>query len=312
MRIAYRILWIDDKIEDFIADKVDRELKEFIEDLGFHAELSTCSSGEEFEKLITEKYDLIITDYNLAEELEGIHYGDEVVKRVREAEIFTEVLIYSSASNDFSAITEKLKNAERISKHAGKPGLLDKIKKTISLTVTKVQEVNNVRGLLMAETSDMDNLMRDILKEFFGSGSSVDKKNKLKEDICKKIKDSIDSNSKKLQKLCEENKINEVIDHPVFDSAKKARTINSLVQILGQESLQGLSNFFNEYNDEVLTKRNSFGHVSEKLVNGAIVLESHVPGKPVEIFDEENCKAIRKALIKHKKNLQLIRLHATV
>ncbi len=312
MRIAYRVLWIDDKIEDFIADKVDTEIITFIEDLGFHAELTTCSNGEDFEKLITEKYDLIITDYNLAEEIEGIHYGDEVVKRMREEEIFTEVLIYSSASADFNSITEKLKNAERISKHAGKPGLLDKIKKTISLTVVKVQEVNNLRGLLMAETSDMDNLMREILKDFFNSGSSADLKSKLKNEICKKVNESLDSNVKKLKKLCGEDKINEVIDHPVFDSAKKARSIQSLVEILQQSSLEHLANFFQEYNEEVLKKRNRFGHVSEKVIDGKIVLESHVTGEAAEIFDEENCKAIRKALIKHKKNLQLIKLHSSV
>jgi hypothetical protein len=312
MRITYRILWIDDKVQDFFDDKVDQEIISFIEDLGFEAALVPCSNTEDFEKLISGSYDLIITDYNLAEEIEGIHYGDEVVKRMREEEIFTEVLIYSSASNDFNAIAEKLKNAERISKHSGKPGLLDKIKKIISLTVVKVQEVNNLRGLLMAETSDMDNLMREILKDFFSSGATAESKKELAKEICDKIKDSLDRNVKKIEKLIKEGKIVEIIDLPLFDSAKKARSIQSLIKILDQRSLDHLSKFFEEYDAEVIRKRNRFGHVSEKIVEGKIVLESHVTGETAELFDEENCKTIRKALIKHRTNLNLIKLHSSV
>ncbi|MCL5935778.1 MAG: hypothetical protein M1543_04780, partial [Firmicutes bacterium] len=52
----------------------------------------------------------------------------------------------------------------------GTSNLKDKIMQIILLSVKKVQDINNLRGLVMAEASELDHKMLSILQEFYLKG----------------------------------------------------------------------------------------------------------------------------------------------
>src|SRR5690606_1958170 len=97
MKLTYKILWLDDKIEElFIEDEYHQELKKYLIDQGFIPEIVTVSTEDEFFEKLDSSFDLIMTDYHLKEKAGQTRDGDVIVKAIRDQSIFTEILFYSA------------------------------------------------------------------------------------------------------------------------------------------------------------------------------------------------------------------------
>src|SRR5579872_3821868 len=97
MKLQYKILWIDDNIENYIDAGINIEFESYLANLGFIPIIKLYETGEKaLEELESDKkYDLILSDYNIA----GGEQGDALIGRIREGEVFTEVLFYSAQPN---------------------------------------------------------------------------------------------------------------------------------------------------------------------------------------------------------------------
>ncbi len=306
MKLNYKILWIDDQIEDIISLGVKDEIQEFLETLEFLPTID-CYQTKLLaeEKLRKSKYDLIVSDYNIGEDEDK---GNILIDWIRKEEIFTEVLFYS-AQRDFE---KTLTGTDRISyfglyNDEAYRGFKEKVCSLIQQTVYKFEELTPMRGLVMAETSILDSKIENILSNYFLINN--EEREKLGETILKKIEDSMLGNFKKnegfdkkfLTLKLRSKSSSEIVKSRVYDANKKARTIEDLIKLNGLEKKEGFSDFFSNYEKDVLEIRNKLAHAKSEVIDDVewLIVDEGEPEK----YGTEECKEIRKCLKKYSKCL---------
>ena len=149
--MTYAILWFDDRRE--YLDSIDQEaLEKTIYGWGFIPKLVLVDDPAEF---IAHKpfkdFDLIVVDYNLGDN----QHGEEFIKSIREHNVLTEVVFYSAnpAKDLWAAIHAKELEGIYVS---GRDTVVSKIERVARHSLHKVLDLNNMRGLIMAELGDLD------------------------------------------------------------------------------------------------------------------------------------------------------------
>jgi hypothetical protein len=305
MKLNYKILWIDDQIEDYIDMGIKDELETYIETLGFIPTVECFENGNVAEESINNiKYDLILSDYNI----EGANeQGDVLIQKIRDGGVFTEVLFYS-AQPDFDTIAKNLYR-DRVSFFSligdeSFKGFKEKAFKLIDHTVSKLQELNSIRGLVISETSELDNSVEEILFSYLSKGN--EQAEKLKKYICEIIVDSSESNLKNAKKFCDQN-ITDMVKSRLFDADKKSRSVNKLIEILEVKD-EPFASFYKNYKTDVLDTRNDLAHAKSDSIDGIeYLIISRKDGEHPIKFNQEQCILIRKNLRKHSDILKSIR-----
>lgn len=296
MRINYNLLWVEDNKGWYETSK---ELFEgLMDDLGFKLNCKNCKNlkdvNEEIQKNNLKPYDLLLVDFTLA----GSPDGDEIINLIRSNEenpILTDILFYS---NDVQSVKDSMLEYGLEGVYTTHRNEIErKFELVVNTTIKKIQEVNSMRGLIMSETSDLDDLMLNIIHKLLLS----DIKEKIEEYINEQIKTTVENNQALV--LSKENEIIEKTkDSRIFTTFHKAKCINKLFK----ERQIGIKNFFNEYEKDIISTRNIFAHVKEITDGeGKSVLISHVTGKK-EVFNEDRCIEIRKKLINYRNILEAI------
>ena len=305
MSLKYKILWIDDHKDDFV--KEEKSLHKFIKTLFFVPQIDFCEDLESAKEFVnTDKYDVIFSDYNIDEDR-----GDDFISFIRDNSVNTEVLFYSGQSE---LPNKKLDRVSFFFENTTKweDKLLKKMKDLVLLTVGKMNDLNNLRGLVMAEVSELDNLMEDIIREFYSKKSSDSPewkrfKNHVIKDMHKsslrKIKNgffSIGDAPNQTEKKCEKNcthiwmdaeNIEEILPHFEFDSEKKARTIHEIAK------KNNIVFSHDDYKKDIIETRNDLAHSKSVLKRGKEVLETKKRG--AISFTEGKFVTIRQNIAKY-------------
>lgn len=305
MKLNYKILWIDDQIEDYIEMGIKSELETYIDTLGFIPTVQCFENGNLAEDSIkTIKYDLILSDYNI----EGANeQGDILIQKIRDGGVFTEVLFYS-AQPDFDTIAKNLYR-DRVSFYSligdeSFKGFREKAYKLIDHTVSKLQELNNIRGLVMSETSELDNSVEEIIFSFLSKGNEESKK--LKTYIVDSIISSAKGNLKNAEKFNELD-ATEIVKSRLFDADKKSRAVNKILELLKIEEIQ-FNDFYQNYKTDVLDTRNDLAHAKSDIIDGIeYLIISRKDGEHPIKFNQEHCVEIRRSLRKYTDLLKSIR-----
>jgi len=305
MKLNYKILWIDDQIEDYIEMGIKSELETYIDTLGFIPTVECFENGNVAEQSIkTIKYDLILSDYNIQGANEQ---GDILIQKIRDGGVFTEVLFYS-AQPDFDNIAKNLYR-DRVSFYSligdeSFKGFREKAYKLIDHTVSKLQELNNIRGLVMSETSELDNSVEEIIFSFLSKGNEDSEK--LKAYIVDSIISSATGNLKNAKKFGELD-ATEIVKSRLFDADKKSRAVNKILEILKVEVNQ-FNDFYKNYKTDVLDTRNDLAHAKSDTIDGTeFLIISRKDGEHPIKFNQEHCVQIRRNLRKHSELLKSIR-----
>jgi len=302
MKIEYKILWVEDNKSWY---KTTSELfTDYLDELGFKLNCQRCDGIDEVNKELKNNglvsYDLLLVDYTL----KGTASGDDVINAIRnfgDHQILTEVLFYSSA-------IENVRDSMR--KHslegvytADRKDIETKFEQVVNTTIKKVQDVNAMRGLIMAETSELDNLMLSIVMECHNKKD--DNSKELKIYIIEKITEFNTNNTGKLDELLVKDDLLEIVNSSLFHSMLKAKSIQKLAGLINDPRLNELKSFTKDYTRDVISIRNNFAHVVERIdkSTGLNKLVSHLDGKEIE-FTSEKCALIRKDLIKYSEKLQ--------
>ncbi|MCT7616190.1 hypothetical protein N5U05_00370 [Aliarcobacter butzleri] len=231
MKLIYKILWIEDQMNSIRGRK--RVISNYIRDeKGFELEINEIQTFEEFKKTVgfesLKDYDLLLVDLNLDDNESGD--GNKIIEEIRNNDIYTEIIFYSS---HYEHLIDLLKENRTEGIFTSERNQIDtKAKKIIDVTLHKVQDVNNLRGLIMAEVAELDRLKKNIIQKFNKEADS-DFKKYIKEDVFSKIKEDLES-LKCLVKVeeseCSYNEINleELQNNFFYDSFKKSRTVNKI------------------------------------------------------------------------------------
>ena len=286
MKLEYKILWIDN--DDSIYKNHQKDIEEHLINLGFIPNIVKGKDYQRFTELEAElnDFNLFILDYKLdkvkdANGNDVIINGNTIIKDIREEQsIYTDVIFYSAVPEDMrkKAFEDRLSGVYFTSRDFN--DFEDDVIGVIDATIKKVQDVNNLRGLIMAEVAELDRIKERIIISY----ANKNKCGTLEKYIIEKLIKSYSDNTKKVTKYTDSS-INEIIGNLYVDSDKKARTIKKVEDTFSED----------EYREKILNTRNQFAHIEEK---------DNMIGD-IE-FTEENCIKIRKDIKNYKDLLENI------
>jgi len=306
MQLHYNILWIDNDLPEYEEREAITGLNDFLLNLGFEPYIVTLYDQSELDKhLLETKFDLIISDYRLDNTT-----GDKIIEQIRSKEIMTEILFYSGA--DFRKdpeVQKRLFSIDRISFQHGREGLVNKIEGLINLTLDKLLDLNATRGIITAATSELDVTIESITNYLLQS-----KLNKSDDDLASIIEEYItDFLDKSPQSF--KLKFKEIGFTNVFsfvDANRKWQIFRkTLKEYKTVDDSSVITDFLTNnktYFNEVIDIRNKFAHAKAEEKEGKTVLKGQY-GKEDFEFDNESCIDIRKNIIQHRKNFELLTEH---
>lgn len=332
MKLEYKILWFEDNPE-IVDDLIGPGIKNYLDSLGFVYQCTHRENGDNLDEMIENKnYDLILTDLNLGEEHET---GEKVVKHIRDGNILTEVLLYSADESGINRVIENTDHLiERVSFSVGIEHLAGKTNEIIDLTIKKVQDIRNMRGLVISEAIDLENKMKEILQDYLRlldeNGNEV-KLQKLLEDIFNKKIIQQDEQLDEIKALGSVN-IGKFIEEGIFTANDISKSIKDILKNkhdevklqLSQSSMSkenkekveiklkrisAIKKDFKTFWKEIINMRNTLAHVKEQTdEDGVPFLESRNKESDYIIrFDSEKYIEIRKNFKKHSENIDKAR-----
>lgn len=311
MNLTYTVLWIEND-KEFIDSFDTDDLKEYVEEQGFDLRLEYRMSPEEIRAEVNGSlFDLLIIDYNIADGdgENGDLHGSDVIRQIRDQNCLTEVIFYSASGVPKLRKEAADRGLEGVF-YSGRPTeqLLRKIKDVFNLTVRKVVDVENMRGIVMAGVADLDHLVTDVIRAVHGSleaGKQV--------DLCKRLLVKMRPVIKGLKALVKEqghvhfDEVEKLVDAIVqldpadFETLVKARSFDSHKRVEMAISLCKDYEHLRAHKDEIssikdlLLWRNALAHQRpKKLENGYPVFETREGNE--EAFNEERTRLLRQQL----------------
>lgn len=287
MKLQYRILWFDDN-DDFFNSLDWEFLQARVSEWGFIPEVKLVTTPDAFsDEAPYADYDLMVVDYDL----EGYGHGQEFIQKVREQEVFTEIIFYSSGAT--SVLWNAVRDHELQGVYiANRDSVQEHILKVGHQSLRKVLDLDNMRGIVMAEVGDLDLLIGNIIQAAIGDLEEgarqgvfqrfYDKSNEhhasLKKDLDEFIKTpTIEA----LLSLCDSNKR--------WQNFKRVEKLHRLLEGHG----------LGDYVMDILNPRNCLAHgVPNRQENGSVVFRHHA--KEYE-FNEAVGTALRMKIIEYKR-----------
>ena len=285
MKMTFSILWFDDD-EDYL-DSVDVDpIRDKIQSWGFTPNIVMVSDPDEFMKNAPFKdFDLIAVDYNLEAFDE---HGENFITKLREHGVYTEVIFYSAnrSSDLWDAVhKKKLEGIFIASRTAG--GEITKIINVAQQSVHKFLDLNNIRGVIMAEVGSIDEQLEQIAIKYFYDLKDEEQV-ALINDYVSKITSQNEKNCKRVAGLSNTNDINQILGY--LDSAKKWNICQSLSKKLEKLNISAIG----DYQAEVLKPRNFLAHgIPDQKEDGSLIFEHY--GKEY-IFNDREGVNIRKKI----------------
>ncbi len=299
MRLEYKILWVEDNKSWYNTTK--ELFTETLDELGFKLVSKKCENIDEVKAEIhknwLKEYDLLLVDFTL----KNSESGDKIIEFIRgikEQPILTDIIFYSSAVENVRDSMHKL-GLEGVYS-ADRNEIDTKFDLVVNTTIKKVQDINNMRGLVMAEVAELDNKMVDILKLF---SENIDEKQRALfiEKRKKRVLESLDKISTAFKDVSEID----LFEHRDFNTYHKWMTVKNVLKFLKNTDIQ---QELDKYFPEIIEKRNKLAHVKEVIAEDGKI--SLADGDFV--FNDEVCKNIRKDLQKHAENFDKIKEMLTV
>ena len=292
MKIKFYILWFENE-PTWVDGKTD-DVKEIIEDNGFEwVQPTLCKKEGEFTGNYNE-FDMILVDYRLVDGGRDGQTGADIIGKIREG-CFSNILFYSQ--NGEADLRNEIadKNLDGVF-CADRSDFLEKFESVFLSYIKKIEDVNNLRGLVMAEASDLESLTTEIIETYDGV-ACLKKKQYMKKVIKEKLASA--NNQKTFFESKNENTtFKELLEQ--LDFYRKSIMIDRIdkrcTPVLGFTQ--------STFNDEIIVKRNLLAHVIESKKDGKVVLKSK---NKLLVFSQEEAKKIRKDILKYKSELDQIK-----
>lgn len=296
MKIKYPILWIDDNRDYYETQKHD--VIDHIQSHGMIEAIrfSLPESAQQAVRLI-EKYNpyLVVLDYKLG----GGMTGDFFIRKIREENLFHEILFYSQDGFDddvfqnfFSSVESPLATGVNFCPKG--EVALSKICSLIDLKLSQFADLSTQRGWIVADSIVLENKLNDaILKlskifptPFHSSMKRIVKDSARADFGCRKI-----LFGGMLSDLL--SYLNSVgYDKPVRVKIRECKVI------------------FNSFSDNVVELRNTIAHQPEENSSGTLFLKprqkssSYADAHNRIFYSEEFLKKVRSNFVRHSENIE--------
>jgi len=293
MKLKYQILWIENE-EDWVQS-IEDQIQEYLEELGFIYNMTLI--GKEENNVAYNDYDLILMDLNLANQTNGA----ELISKIRDLGVYTNVVFYSASGTEVLRKQGLEYQLDGVYYSGRTPDALfvKKVKDVINATIKKVQDLDNIRGLVMAEVSELDGKMVEIINKYYVENATEELKNlfhkhitKKQEEKIKKALEGCNQPNKSCTHIWKNKEIKEIM--PDLEASQLAKAIMYIIpEHLYTPKRQ---NFFEDYKNEIFEIRNELAHCISIKENGKEILKTR---KGDKTFSEDDIKTIRKNILKY-------------
>lgn len=297
MQLDYNILWFDDQLGP-ITPFVDR-VKGIIARLGFEPKIDlrivTADSGDPLAFLPGQGLDLVLMDWKLG----GGHDGAVVARRLRQSFRDTDVVFYSSE--------HAMKLRELIFKQGidgvfcvNREHLTDRVNGIIQGQLRRMLDLNHMRGLVMAATSDLDVAMvecLEIVQQILhpGDGAAA-----FAASIAERVSKGLRDKAEEIDGLGAKGRLARILREPSFGAFLRWEVLKEEVAKLSDRvSEPQFIQQLDKYHAEVIGPRNDFAHRKAEVKDGKLVLEGRE-----QPLDQDSMKALRLRILEHSDNLR--------
>lgn len=307
MRIKYYILWIEnekdwyDTTKDFVTDVLEENQFELVTEVySSENEISELIKNEAF----LQKFDLILVDF----QLDKGDRGSNIIENIRSHRVFTEIIFYSQDLPSIRTfLADNFIDGVYIANRDGGE-FREKFEKVFLSTVKKTQSISAVRGLVISETSILDDKVYNIIVEFF-SKFPEEQKEKIRTYIFEDLIGDLEEKGRNQQEYLTTLPNETLILNSYFDAYKKARVLGRIIQLLNNNELLSKKEFNTKYVEEIINVRNELAHCIEQDGEEGSCLVTKKGGKT---YNDAECKLVRRNIRAHFKHLEDIENHIAV
>ena len=295
MRLTFSVLWFDDT-EDFFDSLDMHPLKETIRSWGFEPKLQFVSDPDEFISYEPYKdYDLIIVDYNLEAFNE---HGQKFIKKIRSHDVYTEIIFYSAnpASELWDAVRELELEGVFVSNRGS---ILTKIERVGKQSVRKILDIENMRGIVMAEVGDIDFLLDSIIENGIETLDEAEKDNVF-QGFHNRYSCQIDRSSSILKGFKDAPTVEGLLSL-CSDSYKKWNVVRSIAKRSNVVNLNDIG----DYKTDIISPRNHLAHGKPELNEQGAYVFKHA--KNEFVFDDQSSKELRQKISGYKVSFNKIK-----
>lgn len=297
MQLDYNILWFDDQLGP-ITPFVDR-VKGIIARLGFEPRIDlrivTADSGDPLASLPGQGLDLVLMDWKLG----GGHDGAVLARRLRQSLRDTDVVFYSSEH------ARKLRELIFIQGIDGvfcvnREHLTDRVNGIIQGQLRRMLDLNHMRGLVMAATSDLDMAMVECLEVVQqvlhpGAGAAA-----FAGSIAERVSKGLREKADEIDAFGAKGKLAKLLREPSFGAFLRWEVLKEEVsRLTDRVSEPQFIQQLDKYHAEVMGPRNDFAHRKAEIKDGKLVLEGRE-----QPLDQDSMKSLRLRILEHSDNLR--------
>lgn len=314
MDINYKILWFEDTDESY--DTLSRRTARYVEGKNLRCQIKRIFGTSDFDisKYDLNSYEVLVVDLQLSQGSKGY----EIINAIRSSNYVNDILFYSSAgvSTLENAMKEYRLEGVFLSDRNNRM-FMEKISQLIDKSVRRSENIINIRGIVMDETSEFDSQMKDIVLASQALMSPVEidaiKKYVSEKLLVEKAKDATEL----LQKFPDGGKweFSDLLEEHEFTSMMRARLVN---KILGQKENQQIRElveacrnilpesfvdssekfqFAKAYEDNIIVFRNKLAHVKRLNAKNPVFIGT-IKGREYRC-DSAFCTMMRETLIRY-------------
>ena len=262
MNTFFKILWFEDEVTWFNMERL--RINSILQEHYLIPEI-VRKDGDDFDisELTGNDYDLIIMDYKLAEGTTG----DTVVTAIRENNILTDILFYSSEEhNMLTAISKGMPPIDGVYLTKRDYNLFtQKAENLINKIVKRSEDLVNLRGFVMDGSSDFEVRIQEILNIVWNKFTE-EEKGVLEEAVQRTIKRNEDRDKKTKKKVLEVNPTFPAAVNNIhfFSHSDRLYLLEKAIKILldnySLSEEEEFSSFKAYYEKEMSNYRNALGH----------------------------------------------------
>lgn len=284
MRLDYSVLWFEDDTSFYQI--VSLQLKQYLEGQFAFSYEPKHYDVKEYGDLDNEDFshaNLVLVDLNLTDHLRG----SELIRHLREKSVYAPTILYSSSG--IKNVFQAMRDAELEGVYcASRDELFNKSKMIVSATISRMQNLNNLRGFVIGECSALEQKMQSVLERYENTRGDL-------KVYCSPVIRDIECGTKKKlsclysSKTCKHKiRTKSVVDlvKKEFNAASNAKLVDGVMK-----KIIKYGNFEKEY--EVIRKaRNKLAHAEEDVGSGSLILKDGSTSK----FTLEDMKQLRKQI----------------
>jgi hypothetical protein len=260
LRLDFNVLWVDDQPKN-IKSSIER-LESELEAEGFKLRPTICAKAADVgdkvkDNVFSDEIDLILVDWDL----DAGNKGEDILKQVRNTARYKDIVFYSARK----PVAELRKVAFDINLDgiffSNRESLVDDVLGVFRALMRKVMDVHHTRGLVMAATSDIDQMVhRGLVKTY--DLHDPEGQTKMMQHMLDALKNRETSAAEQLKKVMKEKGFSDALGEAKFLSASDKLII--LIGNLKRPEDEEMKKLLSSYRDDTIRKRNKLGHLPLK------------------------------------------------